>query len=133
MAVTGRRSSDDGFVKLLAWWYICIGLAFIALAARAFVLLTIGGIDENTGQMLMSRQEYPPASIRWNHAFVDAQRIDQNMAIAAKLHEVEATECCGVLILPATFKTGLLAFNQIRILRKLIVIERITQPFRIGP
>jgi inward rectifier potassium channel len=40
-------------------------------ASRAFVLLTIGGIDENTGQMLMSRQEYPPASIRWNHAFVD--------------------------------------------------------------
>jgi len=30
-------SGDDGFVRLLAWWYICIGLAFIALAARAFV------------------------------------------------------------------------------------------------
>jgi hypothetical protein len=25
-------------VRLLAWWYICIGLAFIALAARAFVV-----------------------------------------------------------------------------------------------
>ena len=40
-------------------------------AARAFVLLTIGGIDETTGQMLMSRQEYTPASLRWDHAFVD--------------------------------------------------------------
>jgi len=40
-------------------------------AAKAFVLLTIGGIDETTGQMLISRQEYHPASIRWDHAFVD--------------------------------------------------------------
>jgi inward rectifier potassium channel len=40
-------------------------------AANAFVLLTIGGIDETTGQMLMSRQEYTPASLRWDHAFVD--------------------------------------------------------------
>jgi hypothetical protein len=24
-------------VRLFAWWYICIGLAFIALSARAFV------------------------------------------------------------------------------------------------
>jgi threonine/homoserine/homoserine lactone efflux protein len=30
-------SDDDSLVKLLGWWYICIGLAFIALAARAFV------------------------------------------------------------------------------------------------
>ncbi len=40
-------------------------------AAKAFVLLTIGGIDETTGQMLMSRQEYHPSSLRWNHTFVD--------------------------------------------------------------
>jgi hypothetical protein len=32
-----RPSSDDSFVRLLGWWYICIGLAFILLAARAFV------------------------------------------------------------------------------------------------
>ena len=38
---------------------------------RAFLLLTIGGIDETTGQMLMSRQEYHPSSIRWNHTFAD--------------------------------------------------------------
>jgi len=24
-------------VRLFAWWYICIGLAFVALAVRAFV------------------------------------------------------------------------------------------------
>jgi hypothetical protein len=24
-------------VRLFAWWYICIGLAFMALAVRAFV------------------------------------------------------------------------------------------------
>ena len=24
-------------VRLFAWWYICIGLAFMALGARAFV------------------------------------------------------------------------------------------------
>ena len=40
-------------------------------AAKAFVLLTIGGIDETTGQMLISRQEYHPSSLRWNYAFVD--------------------------------------------------------------
>ena len=40
-------------------------------AARGFLLLTIGGIDETTGQMLMSRQEYPPSTLCWNHAFVD--------------------------------------------------------------
>ena len=37
MAIICRVSSDDGFVRLLGWWYICIGLAFILLAARAFV------------------------------------------------------------------------------------------------
>jgi len=40
-------------------------------AARAYLLLTIAGTDETTGQMLMSRQEYSPASIHWNHAFAD--------------------------------------------------------------
>lgn len=40
-------------------------------ATRAFLLLTIGGIDENTGQMLMSRHEYHASAIRWNHTFAD--------------------------------------------------------------
>lgn len=39
--------------------------------SRAYLLLTIGGTDETTGQTLMSRQEYFSASIHWNHAFVD--------------------------------------------------------------
>ena len=40
-------------------------------ASKAYLLLTIGGTDETTGQMLMSRQEYLPATVHWNHAFVD--------------------------------------------------------------
>ena len=39
--------------------------------SKAYLLLTIGGTDETTGQILMSRQEYFPAVIHWNHAFVD--------------------------------------------------------------
>ena len=38
---------------------------------NAFLLLTIGGIDETTGQTLMSRQQYHPSSLRWNHSFAD--------------------------------------------------------------
>jgi inward rectifier potassium channel len=40
-------------------------------ATRAFLLLTIGGIDETTGQTLMSRHEYHASSLRWNHSFAD--------------------------------------------------------------
>ena len=32
-----HRTAMMARVRLFAWWYICIGLAFIALAARAFV------------------------------------------------------------------------------------------------
>ena len=39
--------------------------------SKGYLLLTIGGTDETTGQTLMSRQEYFPAAIHWNHAFVD--------------------------------------------------------------
>ncbi|MGH8170433.1 MAG: ion channel [Steroidobacteraceae bacterium] len=38
---------------------------------KAFLLLTIGGIDETTGQTLMSRQEYRPSNVRWDHTFAD--------------------------------------------------------------
>jgi inward rectifier potassium channel len=38
---------------------------------QGFLLLTIGGIDETTGQTLMSRYEYHAASLRWNHSFAD--------------------------------------------------------------
>ena len=45
-------------------------------AAKAFVLLTIGGIDETTGQMLMSRvRSTSPPPLRWNHAFVDVRHV----------------------------------------------------------
>ncbi len=40
-------------------------------AAHAFVLLTIAGTDETTGQTLMARHEYPASALRWNHTFVD--------------------------------------------------------------
>ncbi len=40
-------------------------------AAKGYLLLTIAGTDETTGQTLMSRQEYFPTAIHWNHAFVD--------------------------------------------------------------
>ena len=39
--------------------------------ANAFLLLTIGGTDETTGQTLMARYEYPASRLRWNHTFVD--------------------------------------------------------------
>jgi hypothetical protein len=35
MALAGKVLRDDGCV--LAWWYICIGIGFVALAARAFL------------------------------------------------------------------------------------------------
>lgn len=41
------------------------------LASRAYLLLTVMGSDETTGQTLMARQEYAPTTLRWNHAFVD--------------------------------------------------------------
>ncbi|MGH8297352.1 MAG: ion channel, partial [Steroidobacteraceae bacterium] len=40
-------------------------------SSKAFLLLTIGGIDETTGQTLMSRHEYHSSCIRWNHTFAD--------------------------------------------------------------
>ncbi|MGA8093710.1 MAG: ion channel [Steroidobacteraceae bacterium] len=61
-------------------------------AARGFVLLTIGGIDETTGQLLMSRQEYHPSSLRWNHAFVDVLMTGQDGVDRfdySKFHDVE--------------------------------------------
>ena len=61
-------------------------------AARGYLLLTIAGTDETTGQLLMSRQEYGPSAIYWNHAFVDifmtgADGIDR--FDYTKFHDVE--------------------------------------------
>ncbi len=40
-------------------------------AENAFLILTILGIDETTGQTLMARHEYPPEMLRWQHSFAD--------------------------------------------------------------
>jgi inward rectifier potassium channel len=40
-------------------------------AAAGFLLLTISGTDETTGQTLMARQSYDARELRWNHGFVD--------------------------------------------------------------
>jgi inward rectifier potassium channel len=48
------------------------GVTAESLAAqRGFLLLTIAGTDETTGQTLMARNEYPASTLRWNHSFVD--------------------------------------------------------------
>ncbi|HUN76012.1 MAG TPA: ion channel [Steroidobacteraceae bacterium] len=39
--------------------------------SQAYLLLTIAGTDETTGQTLMARQEYPASALRWNHTFAD--------------------------------------------------------------
>jgi inward rectifier potassium channel len=45
-------------------------------AARAFLLLTVIGNDETTGQSLMARHEYAVSALRWNHGFVDVLSTD---------------------------------------------------------
>ncbi len=40
-------------------------------AADAFLILTLSGIDETTGQTLTAHHEYPPEALRWRHTFVD--------------------------------------------------------------
>ena len=38
---------------------------------NAFLILTLSGVDETTGQTLMARQEYLPEDLRWQHTFAD--------------------------------------------------------------
>jgi inward rectifier potassium channel len=45
-------------------------------AGRAFLLLTLSGTDETTGQSLMAKQEYPVSALRWNHGFADILTTD---------------------------------------------------------
>jgi inward rectifier potassium channel len=45
-------------------------------AARAYLLLTLIGNDETTGQSLMARQEYPASALRWNYGYVDILSTD---------------------------------------------------------
>ncbi len=61
-------------------------------ASHAFLLLTVSGTDETTGQTLMARYEYSAAVLRWNHTFVDilsrgADGIDR--FDYTKFHQVE--------------------------------------------
>lgn len=47
-------------------------------ASRAFLLLTISGTDETTGQTIMSRARYEPDRLRWNHSFADILSTDEH-------------------------------------------------------
>jgi inward rectifier potassium channel len=48
------------------------------IAQRAYLLLTVIGTDETTGQSLMARQEYPASALRWNYRFVDILNTDDD-------------------------------------------------------
>jgi inward rectifier potassium channel len=61
-------------------------------AARGWLLLTVIGNDETTGQSLMARQEYPASALRWNYGYVDilstdAEGIDH--FDYARFHDIE--------------------------------------------
>ncbi|HEY3730241.1 MAG TPA: ion channel [Steroidobacteraceae bacterium] len=45
-------------------------------AQHCYLLLTVIGSDETTGQNLMARQEYPASMLRWNHRFADILTTD---------------------------------------------------------
>ncbi|HEY1725855.1 MAG TPA: ion channel [Steroidobacteraceae bacterium] len=45
-------------------------------AQHCYLLLTVIGSDETTGQSLMARQEYSASMLRWNHRFVDILTTD---------------------------------------------------------
>ena len=46
--------------------------------SRSFLLLTISGTDETTGQTIMARVRYGPEALRWNHSFVDILHTDEH-------------------------------------------------------
>ncbi len=45
-------------------------------ASRAFLMLTISGTDETTGQTLMARHVYNPEEVRWGYRFEDILSTD---------------------------------------------------------
>ena len=45
-------------------------------ASRAFLMLTISGTDETTGQTLMARHVYNPEDLRWDYGFEDILTTD---------------------------------------------------------
>jgi inward rectifier potassium channel len=61
-------------------------------AARGWLLLTVIGNDETTGQSLMARQEYPASALRWNYGYVDILSTDANGIDHfdyARFHDIE--------------------------------------------
>lgn len=61
-------------------------------AANAYLLLTLSGIDDTTGQTLIARQEYPAATLRWNHSYVDILSTDDDGIDHfdySKFHDIE--------------------------------------------
>ncbi len=61
-------------------------------AARGWLLLTVIGNDETTGQSLMARQEYPASALRWNYGYVDILSTDASGIDHfdyARFHDIE--------------------------------------------
>src|SRR5665213_164504 len=54
------------------------------------------------------------------------------MAVLAKLHEVEAAESSGVLVLLAALQSGFYALDDKGCVRQFVVAEREIEPFHIG-
>jgi inward rectifier potassium channel len=46
-------------------------------AANGFLILTIFGTDDTTGQVVMARERYAASALRWNHTFVDILHTDE--------------------------------------------------------
>src|SRR5579883_2497336 len=64
-------------------------------AANAYLLLTLSGTDETTGQMLTARHEYPASTLRWSHSFVDILTTSEDGVDRfdyTKFHDVESLE-----------------------------------------
>jgi inward rectifier potassium channel len=61
-------------------------------AAATVFILSLSGTDVTTGQMLMARNEYPSAAIRWNQTFRDVLEEDEDGTLRIdyrKFNEVE--------------------------------------------
>jgi inward rectifier potassium channel len=58
---------------------------------QAIFILSLSGTDETTGQVLMTRAEYPASAIRWNATFRDILKwTDGTMHIDySKFHDVD--------------------------------------------
>jgi inward rectifier potassium channel len=60
-------------------------------ASGGYLLLSITGTDETTGQILMARYNYDVSSLRWNHGFVDILTTTDGVDYFdyTRFHEVE--------------------------------------------